>query len=84
MTTNEIHDFLHRDDHPAEFQLGRRAIRSVLTDLETIGLIETWIESKGRNGRQKQIETMFEPHWVHDAMDDYVNDSTYLTTLFDL
>ncbi|AGB38800.1 Cdc6/Cdc18 family protein [Natronococcus occultus] len=78
VTTGEIHDYLHRDRHPEELQLGSRTIQTIVTDLETMGLVETWIESKGRGGRQKRIETTFDPQWVHEAVTEYATDSTYL------
>ncbi|MFC6905854.1 Cdc6/Cdc18 family protein [Halalkalicoccus tibetensis] len=53
----------------AKLKLSNRAVHSVLTDLETMGLIETWIESRGRGGRVKQHKTTFEPEWVHDALE---------------
>ncbi|ELY55812.1 Cdc6/Cdc18 family protein [Natronococcus jeotgali] len=81
VTTAKVHEFLHQDEYPEEFSLSERTIRTLLTDLETMGLIETWIESKGREGRQKQIETTFEPQWVQDAMTDYATESTYLKAI---
>nr|WP_241430218.1 hypothetical protein [Halococcus salifodinae] len=38
-------------------QISTRAIRETITDLETMGLVKTWVESKGSNGRAKQVET---------------------------
>ena len=83
VTTADIHTVLQRDDYPAELQLGERAIRDVITDLETMGLVETWIDSRGRDGRVKQIATTFEPQWVHEAIEPYATESTYLATVFD-
>jgi hypothetical protein len=44
--------------------LGARAIRD---DLETMGLVETWIDSRGREGRIKQVETTLDSAWVRAA-----------------
>lgn len=43
-------------------------MRGVITELETMGLLETWIESKGEEGRVKQVQTTFDPEWVHEAL----------------
>lgn len=72
VTTAQIHDVLQRESIPDDLQLGERAIREVLTDLETMGLVDTWIDSRGREGRVKQIETTFDPQWVRDAVGLYV------------
>ncbi len=50
-------------------RLSPRAVRSIVADLETMGLLESWIESRGRDGRTKLIETTFEPTWVNQARD---------------
>ena len=60
------------ENQPEQIQVGSRAIRNTVTDLETMGLLETWIESRGRDGRVKQVETTFEPEWVTDAIGTYV------------
>ncbi|NKE36530.1 AAA family ATPase [Natronococcus sp. JC468] len=78
VATAEVQDSISKDAYPEEFHLSERTIRTLLIDLETMGLIETWIESKGREGRQKQIKTTFEPQWVRDTMADYATESTYL------
>ena len=54
----------------AQDGLGSRAIRDVVRDLETMGLVATWIESRGREGRVKQIETTFDPQWVREAQSE--------------
>jgi cell division control protein 6 len=59
-------------------QVSKRAVREIITDLETMGLVETWVQSKGREGRVKQIETTFEPAWVQEALDAYVEESSNL------
>jgi len=70
VTTDRIHDVLQGDGIAARYQLGHRAIREVVRSLETMGLVETWLESNGRDGRRKQVETAFEPTWVHDLQHD--------------
>jgi hypothetical protein len=32
-----------------------------------MGLVETWVDSRGREGRVKQIQTTFDPRWVREA-----------------
>ncbi|MDG5820205.1 AAA family ATPase [Natronococcus sp. A-GB7] len=81
VTTADVHSILEGEEFPEELQLGERAVRGVLTDLETMGLVETWIDSRGREGRVKQIETTFEPQWVRETMEQYVTESTYLEGL---
>ncbi|AGB38782.1 Cdc6/Cdc18 family protein [Natronococcus occultus] len=78
VTTADVHSILEGETFPEALQLGERAVRGVLTDLETMGLVETWIDSRGREGRVKQIETTFEPQWVRDNRLRYVEESTYL------
>ncbi|WP_458208934.1 Cdc6/Cdc18 family protein [Haladaptatus sp. NG-SE-30] len=56
---------------PEGVSIGLRAMRDVVTDLETMGLVETWIDSRGRYGRVKQIETTFDPEWVTDVKSQY-------------
>ncbi|ADB60144.1 orc1/cdc6 family replication initiation protein [Haloterrigena turkmenica DSM 5511] len=81
VTTAEIHEVVQDDALPADLRLGERAIRDVITDLETMGLVETWIDARGAEGRVKQIETTFDPRWVRDVIEPYVTESTYLATL---
>ncbi|WP_339104205.1 AAA family ATPase [Haloterrigena salinisoli] len=83
VTTNEIQTFLHNDETPAELRLGERTIRDVVTDLETMGLVDTWIDARGDGGRVKQIETTFDPQWVRDAVKPYGADATYLGTVLE-
>ena len=71
VTTAQIHETLSRPHVPDEFHLGQRAIRDVIGDLETMGLVETWIDSRGRDGRVKLVETLFNPQWVRDAQAAY-------------
>ena len=56
----------------AKLELSDRAVRGIVTDLETMGLVETWIESRGREGRVKQHRTTFDPRWVRDALKERV------------
>ncbi|WP_115864081.1 Cdc6/Cdc18 family protein [Halorussus litoreus] len=72
VTTAKIADFVQSEEFPEEQRLGERAIREILTDLETRGLVETWIDSRGREGRVKQVRTTFEPQWVRDAQSAFV------------
>ncbi|WP_222912765.1 hypothetical protein [Natrinema sp. SYSU A 869] len=79
--TTEGHELLQGDAFPAELCLGEHAIREVVTDLETMGLVETWIDAWERDGRVKQITTTFEPVWVHEATDPYTTESEYLVAM---
>jgi archaeal cell division control protein 6 len=62
-----------KESSVAKLELGDRAVQAILTDLETMGLVETWIESRGRDGRAKQHELTFDPLWVHDALEERVS-----------
>ncbi|WP_394740144.1 Cdc6/Cdc18 family protein [Natronococcus roseus] len=84
VTTIQIHEYVCKDSHPEEFHIGKRTIRSLITDLETMGLVNTWINSKGRRGRVKQIETAFDPQLVHDTVDEYLSESSYLASVINL
>lgn len=57
---------------------GDRAIHTLIPEPEIMGLVETWIESKGNEGRVKQVQTTFEPQWVHEAVEPYIEDSDLL------
>ena len=70
VTTARIQDRLQRADGP-NLQLTDRAIRERVTDLETMGLVETWVEARDDGGRAKQIETTFDPQWVREARERY-------------
>ncbi|MDG5761824.1 AAA family ATPase [Natronococcus sp. A-GB1] len=72
VTTNQIAERIDDDALAEEVSLGERAIREVLTDLETMALVETWIDSRGRDGRVKQVETTFDPQWIRDAIMPYL------------
>ncbi|MFC6905870.1 Cdc6/Cdc18 family protein [Halalkalicoccus tibetensis] len=67
VTTSEIVDATERIR--PESALGERAVRDVLRELETIGLVNTWIESRGQGGRVKKCETTFDPEWIGQALD---------------
>ena len=77
VTTEQIRDSYSRLISQ-DSQIGSRAIRETLTDLETMGLVETWVESKGSNGRVKQVETTFDPDWITDIRDRYAEQSPNL------
>jgi orc1/cdc6 family replication initiation protein len=63
VTTAEVETTLST----AAVELSTRAIRDVVRDLETMGLVETWVDSRGRAGRVKQIQTTFDPCWAREA-----------------
>ena len=71
VTMAQVEDSYNRLSLPEGASIGVRAKRDVVTDLETMGLVETWIDSRGRDGRVKQIETTFDPEWVKDAQPQY-------------
>ncbi|MFC4438568.1 MULTISPECIES: Cdc6/Cdc18 family protein [Natrialbaceae] len=71
VTTDRIYELLQSEAVSDRYRLGQRAIREVVRNLETMGLVETWIDSKGREGRQKQIATTFEPTWMDDVQVDH-------------
>ena len=81
VTTAEVHEALSREWVPDQICLGQRAVRDVITDLETMGLVETWIDSRGAEGRIKRIETTFEPEWIPETIEQYATESTYFTKL---
>ncbi len=56
-----------------EIGISDRALREIVNDLETMGLIETWIESKEK-GRTKKIRTTFKPELVRKAINQYKKD----------
>ncbi|WP_331233939.1 Cdc6/Cdc18 family protein [Natronorarus salvus] len=60
-------------------RVSERAVRQIVTDLETMGLVETWIQSRGSEGRAKQIETTFNPEWMLEIKDRYIDDSEFIT-----
>ncbi len=79
VTTAEITAGFREDELVDEYQLSERRIRDVLTDLETMGLIETWIESRGRDSRVKHIQTAFDPQWVRDCASRFLDTTEHIT-----
>jgi orc1/cdc6 family replication initiation protein len=73
VTTAEVTEAVQDPDFPDRVQLGERAVRERIAELETMGLVETWIDSRGREGRVKRIETSFDPQWVRDAIPSYID-----------
>jgi archaeal cell division control protein 6 len=73
--TSRIHKRLHHETTVDQFRLGERAIRGLVGELETMGLVETWTESKGRDGRAMYAETTFDPEWVYEAQAAVVSES---------
>lgn len=69
VTVSEVVEYIEQHDLPDKFILGARAVRELVTALETMGLVETWINARGNEGRVKQIKTAFEPQWVKDAVE---------------
>lgn len=53
MTTADIHTLVQADAFLTAIRLGDRAIREVVTDLETMGLVKTWLDARGRGSRVK-------------------------------
>ena len=77
VTTEQIAES-YRKAAPEGDRLGERAIRNVIDDLELMGLVETWIDSRGRDGRVKQVETTFEPTLVDAVREEYITQSSTL------
>jgi archaeal cell division control protein 6 len=65
--TRKIHHRLHQPDVSDRYRLGERSIQKLVGELETMGLVNTWKESKGRGGRTMYVETTFDPEWVREA-----------------
>jgi Cdc6-like AAA superfamily ATPase len=72
VTTAKINELLAHGAVADRLDIDDRTVRSLLTDLETMGLVETWVDSRGHEGRVKQVETTFDPQWVRDAEVTYV------------
>jgi orc1/cdc6 family replication initiation protein len=68
VTTADVLTYLQTRSADEKLDLSERAVRDVLTDLETMGLVDTWIESRGRDGRVKQIEATFDPQWIAELL----------------
>lgn len=77
VTTEQITDS-YDQQVPEQTKLSTRAIRNVLSDLELMGLVETWITGRGREGRAKQVETTFEPTLVQSVQEQYIEQSPTL------
>lgn len=58
-------------------QLSTRAVRDIITDLETMGLLETWVESRGRNGRVKQVRSTFDLQLLAEVQEEYRHRSAF-------
>ena len=71
---------IQESDVLAQLGIGNRAVRTVITELETMGLLETWIESNGDKGRVKQVRTTFDPCWVREAIESYIDASDVLSS----
>lgn len=54
-------------------------MRTIITDFEIRGLLETRIESRDEGGRVKQVQTIFEPRWVDEALQPYAEASDILS-----
>ncbi|XVH32227.1 Cdc6/Cdc18 family protein [Haloferacaceae archaeon DSL9] len=81
VTTAEVRKSVQKIESIVEIEISDRAFRDIITDLETMGLVETWIDSRGGKGRVKQIQTTFEPTLVHEALRDYVKNSKDLQSI---
>ncbi|MEF8825333.1 MAG: AAA family ATPase [Halapricum sp.] len=75
MTTAQITEALQSEATSEEVALSERTVRDRVADLATMGLVETWIDSRGREGRVKQVETTFDPQWVREAIEISTDDS---------
>lgn len=64
---SHVHDRLQAPGTAERFQLSQRTVQQVLGELETMGLVDTWTESHGRDGRAMHVETTFDPAWVREA-----------------
>ncbi|MDL5363348.1 Cdc6/Cdc18 family protein [Halalkalicoccus sp. NIPERK01] len=72
--TSRIHDRLNQESTAERFRLGERAIQGLVGDLKTMGLVETWVESNGRDGRAMYVEMTFDPEWVDEAQTAVANE----------
>ena len=78
---DRVSETLEENGVSNQIRLGERAIRDLITDLETMGLIETWIESRGRDGRIKMIKTTFDPQRVRETRQPYMKSSEYFVDI---
>lgn len=56
VTTDRIAESLQYSDIDPKYRLSDRDVREILTDLELLGLVETWIDSRGREGRPSRLK----------------------------
>jgi Cdc6-like AAA superfamily ATPase len=77
VTTDQVHESYNTLVNEGS-RVSERSVRDLVTDLETMGLVETWIQSKGCEGRVKQIETTFDPNWVQEVKAEYIRESPNL------
>jgi len=66
-TVPVVHERLQAPGTAERFQVSQRTVQQVLGELETMGLVDTWTESHGRDGRAMHVETTFDPDWVREA-----------------
>ncbi len=64
---SQVHERLQAPGTAERFHLSQRTVQQVLGELETMGLVDTWTESHGRDGRAMHVETTFDPEWVREA-----------------
>lgn len=65
--TSRIHDRLQQPTTAERLRLGERTIQKLVGELDTMGLVDTWMKSEGRGGRAMYVETTFDPEWVYEA-----------------
>ncbi|WP_122089161.1 Cdc6/Cdc18 family protein [Halalkalicoccus subterraneus] len=70
VTTEQIRKSMETET-ALDAPLGKRAIQNVVTDLETMGLLEAWIESRGQEGRVKQHKTTFDPQLGKEIIENH-------------
>jgi archaeal cell division control protein 6 len=79
VTTAQVHEeYTNLVD--SDSRLSTRAIREILSDLETMGLIETWIQSRGREGRIKRIKPHFDISIMDETYEKYLQQSDHYIT----
>ncbi|WP_331234036.1 Cdc6/Cdc18 family protein [Natronorarus salvus] len=79
VTTTQVHEEYTSLVDPGS-RLSTRAIREILSDLETMGLIETWIQSRGREGRIKRIRPQFDISIIDETYERYLHESDHNIT----
>lgn len=55
----------------ADSQVGERSLRNIVTDLETMELVDSWMESRGRGGRAKQLKTAVPSERIAEMQPEY-------------